>query len=105
MAEFLLFAKRGIHLIVEEPADLVVGSFYMLAGQPGWWWGHAFARVQTLHLPDAEPLDVAVELLRPTPGRNGAIRLPAPASGARMALDLARQRDRAEATGRPLGAS
>jgi hypothetical protein len=89
VAEFLLFAKRGIHLIVEEPADLVVGSFYALAGEPGWWWGHAFARVQTLHLPDAEPLDVAVELMQPTPGRNGVITLaapPAPASGTRMAL-------------------
>jgi hypothetical protein len=72
---FRVYTNDLVSMIVEVATDMIVGSFYAVASRPGWWWGHAFARAQDLHMPDAEPLDVAVALLGPTPGRDGGVRV------------------------------
>uniref|UniRef100_UPI003F496A82 hypothetical protein n=1 Tax=Actinomadura sp. CA-154981 TaxID=3240037 RepID=UPI003F496A82 len=71
---FQVHTKAGVSYIVEIETDMIVGAFYAVGSRPGWWWGHAYARAQDLHMPAASPLDVAVALLGPTPGRDGAVR-------------------------------
>lgn len=77
--KYRLYAKDGLYLIVEdEPGGQVAGAFYALLEQPGYWWGHALGREQKLHMPDADPRDVAVALMQPTPARDAVIQLAAP---------------------------
>jgi hypothetical protein len=82
---FQVHTKDGLSLsyIVEIETDMIVGAFYAVESRPGWWWGHAFARAQDLHMPDASPLNVAVALLEPTPGRDGGVRVEESVAGAR----------------------
>ncbi|WP_433465688.1 hypothetical protein [Spirillospora sp. CA-128828] len=59
-----VYGKNGVFIVAEEPSGDVIGAFYALEGEPGWWRGHAYGRVRRLFLPAAEPLKVAERFMQ-----------------------------------------